>query len=527
MIPNKRGRSASPFAPDQEGGGGEGEGEGEATAETPVKKKRAPRKMKPKEPVVYVIPEVEKRVTTYRGRLGYACLNTILRKEKPSVFCSRTCRIDSIKKNGMDFLKELGRQNMADLHKLILWNASHHIFFMRMSSEMFPFAAHPDYAYSLEYAEKELKEAGQAARELGVRLTTHPGQFTQLGSPKSKVVENAIRDLEYHNEMMDRMGLDKDSVMIIHGGGVYGDKKAALARFKENYEKLSEGVKARLVLENDEICYNVDDLLPTCEELNIPLVFDYHHDWIYPSSQTPAELMPRILATWSRKGIKVKQHLSEPRKGAETIMERRAHADRCQRLPDALPDDVDLMIEAKDKEQAVFHLFRIYDLKPTIHDDLRPPALEETKQTAGRKSRTPKKKKDTASAAADEEGAGEGMEDPEAVLEEGAPRIEDEGEVAVDYPSLEGEVKPPQKQRKKRMTKKEKEALETAAKEAAELEKGLEEGKMDVDDEMKKIRSEGKEVQMEKEKVERPALAPRRSTRSSVVAGGEEQVWSV
>ncbi|GAA6008679.1 hypothetical protein JCM10207_001684 [Rhodosporidiobolus poonsookiae] len=369
--------------------------------EKPAKKKRA---RKPKEPVVYVIPDVERKTTTWNGRLGYACLNTILRKQKPPVFCSRTCRIDTIKKEdkGMPYLKELGRQNMEDLTKLIEWNAAHHIYFMRMSSEMFPFAAHPDYQYSLEYAEKELKMAGETANRLGVRLTTHPGQFTQLGSPRRVVVENAYRDLEYHNEMMDRMGLGKDSVMIIHGGGVYGDKDAAIKRFKENYKELSQGVKNRLVLENDEICYNVDDLLPICEELNIPLVFDYHHDWIYPSSQTPAELMPRILATWHRKNIKPKFHLSEPRRGAETVMEKRAHADRCQSLPEPLPEEADLMIEAKDKEQAVFHLFRIYDLHPTIHEDLRPPAEEETKQTARTAGKKKKDKKGATSASADE-----------------------------------------------------------------------------------------------------------------------------
>jgi UV DNA damage endonuclease len=55
--------------------------------------------------------------------------------------------------------------------------------------------------------------------------------------------------------------------------------------------------------------------------------------------------MPRITETWTRKGIRMKQHLSEPRPGAESVMERRAHADRCQALPPDLPDDVDLMIE--------------------------------------------------------------------------------------------------------------------------------------------------------------------------------------
>lgn len=138
-----------------------------------------------------------------------------------------------------------------------------------------------------------------------------------------------------HCEMIDRMGLDKDSVMIIHGGGVFQDKAATLQRIRENYSKLPENVKGRVVLENDEICYNVDDLLPICEEcacdrdllsgletndpdwcaVNIPMVFDYHHDWIFPSSKPVSELMPRILATWEKKGIKPKQHLSEPRPG--------------------------------------------------------------------------------------------------------------------------------------------------------------------------------------------------------------------
>lgn len=47
---------------------------------------------------------------------------------------------------------------------------------------MFPFAGHKEYGYTLEYADKELKEAGDTAKRLGVRLTTHPGQFNQLGS---------------------------------------------------------------------------------------------------------------------------------------------------------------------------------------------------------------------------------------------------------------------------------------------------------------------------------------------------------
>ncbi|KAL7284751.1 hypothetical protein ACG7TL_002058 [Trametes sanguinea] len=340
------------------------------------KKKRAVRRKKNTEPVVYDIPPVETKTTTFKGRLGYACLNTVLRAMKPEpIFCSRTLRIDTILKPefGMDYCKELGRRNAEDLARLIQWNEENHIKFLRVSSEMFPFASHDKYGYTLEYAEKELKAAGDLAKRYGHRLTSHPGQFTQLGSPRDVVVEAAIRDLDYHCQMFRYMGLDQDTVMIIHMGGIFNDKQATIERFKNVYRtRLTDEMRARLVLENDEMCYNADDLLPVCEELDIPLVFDYHHNWIYPSEMPIPDLIQRINAIWHRKGIKPKQHLSSPCPGAETVMEKRKHADRCYELPPDLPDDMDLMIEAKDKEQAVFHLYRIYNLHPVIHENIRP-----------------------------------------------------------------------------------------------------------------------------------------------------------
>lgn len=128
----------------------------------------------------------------------------------------------------------------------------------------------------------------------------------------------------------------------MQGGGVFGDKPTTIERLKKNYiERVPDNVKGRLVLENDEMGYNVDDLLPICEELNIPLVLDYHHHNLFPTAEkTLEELMPRILATWERKGIKPKFHLSEPRLGAVSLMERRAHSDRCKLLPRPLPPNV-------------------------------------------------------------------------------------------------------------------------------------------------------------------------------------------
>lgn len=161
--------------------------------------------------------------------------------------------------------------------------------------------------------------------------------------------------------------------MILHMGGTFneaGGKPATLDRFRQNYATLSEPIKRRLVLENDDVSWSVHDLLPICEELNIPLVLDYHHHNIVFEADKCREgtydisqpgISARITATWTRKGIKQKMHYSEPCAGAVTPRDRRKHSPRVATLPPC-PPDADLMIEAKDKEQAVFELMRTFKL---------------------------------------------------------------------------------------------------------------------------------------------------------------------
>ncbi|KAK6362205.1 hypothetical protein TWF730_005901 [Orbilia blumenaviensis] len=322
----------------------------------------------------------EYRPVPFKGRLGFACLNTYLRSANPPVFCSRTCRLDTIHKHdtesgpggGLAYVKTLGFQNATDLGHLIRWNEKYNIKFLRISSEMFPFASHSKYGYDLEHAAEPLKEAGRLAMKYGHRLTMHPGQYTQLASPREEVIDNAIRDLNYHCELLDRLQLigqaDKDAVMIIHMGGTFGDKAATLDRFRTVYTtRLSESVKARLVLENDDVCWSVEDLIDICEELGIPLVLDWHHNNIvhgklregtYDVKEVYGE---RIKDTWVKKGIKQKQHYSEPRAGSITDRDRRRHSPRVWDLPPC-ENDMDLMIEAKDKEQAVFEVMRKFRL---------------------------------------------------------------------------------------------------------------------------------------------------------------------
>lgn len=273
----------------------------------------------------------------------------------------------------MTYVKSLGYTNAVDLAKMIKWNEKYNIKFLRISSEMFPFASHAEYGYTLEHAAEPLKEAGRLAMEYGHRLTMHPGQFTQLGSPRKEVVVNAIRDLEFHCELLDRLQLkgqaDRDAVMIIHMGGIFGDKVATLERFKEVYTtRLSDKIKQRLVLENDDMCWSVDDILPICQELSIPLVLDWHHNNIITGKLREGTYDVReqhgaaIKKTWTDKGITQKQHYSEPREGALTNMQRRRHSARTFDFPPC-DDTMDLMIEAKDKEQAVFEMMKKFKLE--------------------------------------------------------------------------------------------------------------------------------------------------------------------
>ena len=371
----------------------------------------------------------------WKGRLGYACLCTYLRAANPPVFSSRTCRIASILEHrhpmkdpsqpehatknrpdktqpadvarGQAYVEALGLANVRDIPKMLRWNDKYGIKFFRLSSEMFPFASHDVYGYKLAaFASEALAAAGKVVAELGHRVTTHPGQFTQLGSPRPEVISASIKDLAYHCEMLDLLRLppqqNRDAVMILHMGGVFGDKAATLDRFRHNYAKLPQGIKNRLVLENDDVCYSVHDLLPICEELNIPFVLDYHHHNIIFDSDKIREgtldimhLYDRIKANWTRKNITQKMHYSEPTPAAITGRQRRKHNPRVATLPPCAPD-MDLMIEAKDKEQAVFELMRTFKLPgyDTFNEVIPYQRSDENKAWKPPKRKTPKKKKD-------------------------------------------------------------------------------------------------------------------------------------
>ena len=302
-------------------------------------------------------------------QLGLCCLNLTLREQKPSIFASRKMIQRTIKEKGLDVLKDKIRMNLSDILKMMKWNDEHGIKVFRLSSELFPHKTNPKVEdYSYDFAQDLLQEIGYLSKRLQQRLTFHPGQYNVVGTPNAEVFQHTLNDLKYHADVLDLMGLDENSVMVVHGGGIYGDKEETKNRWCENFAKLPENVRNRLVIENCERIFSIQDCLDISERVNIPVVFDTHHytcyNLLHPDNQiTDIEnYIPEILKTWDNRNIKPKFHVSEQGSGRCGH-----HSDYIETIPQYLLDipekygfDIDIMIEAKKKELAIFKLYQKY-----------------------------------------------------------------------------------------------------------------------------------------------------------------------
>jgi len=261
---------------------------------------------------------------------------------------------------GIKYASELALKNVKDLEKIIRWNEKHGFKYFRVSSDIFPWASEyqltdlPDF----EEISKSLKRSGDFVTQHGQRLTSHPGPFNKLCANKEQVVLNTIRDLEIHGELFDLMGLSRSvyNCINIHVGAAYGDKPKALAAFCKNFERLSESVKTRLTVENDDrpSLYSTKDLYEgVYKSIGVPIVFDYHHHKFCDGGQTESEALALAASTWGK--IRPETHYSETKRNADgsDYYKPQAHSDYVFNYIDPHGHDIDVMIEAKAKELAV------------------------------------------------------------------------------------------------------------------------------------------------------------------------------
>jgi UV DNA damage endonuclease len=199
---------------------------------------------------------------------------------------------------------------------------------------------------------RRFQDCGDFARDQNVRVSFHPDQFVVLNSPNPNTLTHSIAELEYQAEVAEWVGAD---TINIHGGGAYGDKSTALEVLRERIDLLSERVRTRLTLENDDKVYTPTDLLPVCNETGVPLVYDVHHHRCLPDGLTVSKATDLTRKTWDREPL---FHISSPLEGWDGPKPARHHD---YISPEDFPRawlgwPLTVEVEAKAKELAVARL---------------------------------------------------------------------------------------------------------------------------------------------------------------------------
>lgn len=294
-------------------------------------------------------------------RLGLCCLFI----DEPVRFRTTTAKALA----SLPLLDQLGRLSEICAHNaknlLLALQTVHRLGIgaFRIMSPLFPRMTHPVVGYRLDQLKAceqiiaDLDRCGNFARTHDIRLSFHPDQFVVLSSNNPVVVENSIRELEFQGMLAEAVGAE---VINIHAGGVYGSKMSALERLGAEIRNLSDAVRKRLTLENDDVSYTVRDLLPLCEKLSIPLVYDSHHHRCNPDGLTAAGATRLAGDTWRFHGREQYCHISSPKHGWSGA-DPKPHADYVDiaDFPDCwLGREMTVDVEAKAKELAVLQLLK-------------------------------------------------------------------------------------------------------------------------------------------------------------------------
>jgi UV DNA damage endonuclease len=230
------------------------------------------------------------------------------------------------------------KTSLEYLDAILDYLAKRNIGMYRMSSDLAPYATHPEmpqFHGMVAESDAELRAIGAKAKRLDIRLSFHPSQFVLLNSPDPALTEKSIWDLASQAEMLDRMELGSEAVVVTHVGGTYGDREASRARWAEVWPTLPEHVRRRLVLENDDLRFSAADVLWVHEQTGVRLIFDYQHFWCLNPERL--EMMPTLramLRSWPEE-VRPKLHYSSPRTEFRAILrvDRKTRRKRTVQLP--------------------------------------------------------------------------------------------------------------------------------------------------------------------------------------------------
>lgn len=300
-----------------------------------------------------------------------------------SISTSRTCRLQNATPQR---LRELTQENLEALGRVITFLERNRILLYRITSNLIPFASHR--VNRLRWWDTfadDLAALGARFRALGIRVSTHPGQYTVLNSPSPAVVKAASSELGYHARLMDLLGADSSAKIVLHIGGLYGGTEAeAMERFVRVASNLPDAVRRRLVIENDDRLFDADEALTVARRIGVPVVFDWLHHGANPCRAPLNEVLPAIFETWRPPDGRPKVHLSSQAAGGPAG----AHADFIH-PKDALAffevapaREFDCMLEAKEKERALLKLRADLRRRGIVESDLLQPTVDSAARRA-------------------------------------------------------------------------------------------------------------------------------------------------
>ncbi|MBZ2174280.1 UV DNA damage repair endonuclease UvsE [Schnuerera sp. xch1] len=294
-------------------------------------------------------------------RLGYVAIALGL----PNVTSSSNVTYTYYKKlttkeKRINRLKKVSYSNVTDLRKILEYNIKNNIHFYRITSALIPLATHPDVNWDYrKIFSVDFKLLGDMIKDNDMRVDTHPDQFNVINSVNDKVVENTRRNLWFHVNLFNDMKYSLGK-MVLHIGSAAGGKEKALKRFEDNFKSYPNEITSKLILENDDKTFTAKETLKLCKTLGVPMVLDVHHHICNNDGNNIKNILPEIFSTWNGEVLPPKLHFSSPKNGTKD----RKHADfidadhfiefieTCK----SFNRDIDIMIEAKKKDLALFDL---------------------------------------------------------------------------------------------------------------------------------------------------------------------------
>ena len=296
-------------------------------------------------------------------RLGYACISESLNVTTSSTYTYT----DYLKTKDLEKLNNIIISNLENLKQIITFNIKNNIKFYRLSSKLIPLATKKDVEFDyIEKYKNYYESIGELITNNNLRIDFHPDQFCVLNSTNKEVVDNSIEILNYHYKILEALNI-KNKVLVLHvGSNVFGKSKS-LQRFINNFNKLPKYLQDSIAIENDDKVFTIEDCLYLSKKINIPVILDYHHFMCNHNDSNLSNYLEDIFSSWKNNNPKI--HFSSPKN--LTKKDIRSHHDYINsddfinflELIKNYNYDIDIMIEAKKKDEALFRLIRMLKYK--------------------------------------------------------------------------------------------------------------------------------------------------------------------